>query len=60
MIHVTGVGGWVVVLLLLVQFVLIAWKTIAIFRIQRDLTALSRFVHTWGERMLTKTTVADR
>lgn len=41
--------------LFLVQFVLIVWKMIAILRIQRDLEALNAFVHTWGERMLTKT-----
>lgn len=44
-----------ILVLFILQFFMISWKTIVIIRMQRDLTELNRFVRTWGERMLTKT-----
>lgn len=57
MIQIRGVAGVLLALLLVVQFVLIAWKTIAILRLQRDVAAMDRFLRTWGQRMLTKTSI---
>lgn len=57
MIRLEGIAGAIFLLLFVLQFLLICWKTIAIARLQRDITALTRFVQTWGERMLTRTTL---
>lgn len=52
--QISGPLAYGLLLLLAVQFIMIAWKMIVIIRMQRDIDALNRFMRTWGERMLAK------